>query len=250
MKYPLSDIFSRSTLLLGAQTMNALRDTRVIIFGIGGVGSWCAESLVRTGLGHITLVDADDVAVSNINRQQPATTLTVGKSKVEVMRHHLLSINPHLDISVRKELYSADTADSFDLDAYNYIIDAIDTVSDKMLLIERATRSKGKLFSSMGAAMKIDPSKITVSEFWKVTGCPLARTLRRNFKKSGRFPAKKFNCVYSNELLPNHPDSAPNSDPQTAVTAKKGLPNGSLMHITAIFGMILTSLILSDIRNS
>ena len=180
--------------------MERVAQQRVIVFGCGGVGSWCIEALVRSGIRHITLVDFDRVAPSNINRQLMATQETVGQVKVEAMRHHLLTINPEAEIIIRNETYCADTADTFPLDDYDYVIDAIDSLPDKQLLIERATRSRSRLFSSMGAALKLDPTRIQVAEFWKVKGCPLARALRQRFKKSKTFPARKFQCVFSDEV--------------------------------------------------
>ena len=178
-----------------------LQRIKVIIFGLGGVGSWCAESLVRSGVCHITLVDSDRVDVTNINRQLPATSSTVGQVKVDVMKNRLMDINPDAEIMAIRRFYTEETADEFDLSQYDYVIDAIDSLKDKALLILRATNSEAKLFSSMGAALKVDAGKISVAEFWKVQGCPLAAALRRKFKRSGQFPRRKFKCVYSPELF-------------------------------------------------
>lgn len=244
-QYDTEEIFTRSRRLLGDETMQRLQETRVIVFGIGGVGSWAAEALVRTGLQHITLVDADRVAVSNINRQAPATTLTVGEEKTMAMRRHLLEVNPQAEINIITNVYSADTTASFNLEDYDYIIDAIDSLADKALLINNATRAKRpRLFSSMGAALKLDPSRIAVAEFWKVDGCRLAAALRRRFKKSGIMPARKFKCVYSPELLENRGKEL-TSD--TAMSFNKVAVNGSLCHITAIFGMTLAGLVIESI---
>ena len=147
-------IFNRLTLLLGTETMDVVARQRVIIFGVGGVGSWCAESLVRSGIRHLTLVDSDCVCITNINRQLQATTRTVGKVKVEVLKERLLDINPKAEINAIQEIYSADNAASFQLDTYDYIIDAIDSLKDKVHLILQATQCKGKFFSAMGAALK------------------------------------------------------------------------------------------------
>ena len=246
------EIFSRSRRLLGDNVMERLSRCRVIVFGIGGVGSWCAESLVRTGLKHITVVDCDRVAVSNINRQSIATLDTVGQIKVEAMKSHLLSINPTVEIDARCEVFSAETAGRFDLDGYDYVIDAIDSLKDKALLIELATRSRAKFFSSMGAALKLDPTKVKVAEFWKVKGCPLARALRQCFKKSGMGPKRKFQCVYSDELLRNNAGTdeslvAGSADPSGLKPSDKARINGSLMHITAIFGLTLAGLVVENI---
>ena len=237
-------IFSRSRRLLGEEAMDRLDSVRVIVFGVGGVGSWCVESLVRTGLRHITIVDSDRVAESNINRQLMATCSTVGEVKVEAMKRHLLDINPDAEIETRCELFTAETADSFNLDSYDYIVDAIDSLSDKMALIEAATRTRAGFYSSMGAALKIDPTRIRVDEFWKVKGCPLARAPRQRFKRLKRFPARKFKCVYSEELLENRPMPA---EMEESPGHGKVAWNGSLMHITATFGLTLAGLIIEDI---
>lgn len=220
-------IFSRTALLFGDAGVERLRSLRVIIFGVGGVGSWCAESLVRTGVGHLTMVDCDVVCDSNINRQLMATTRTVGRPKVEVMRERLLEINPEADITARQEVFSAETAGNFDLDAYDYVIDAIDSLRDKALLILRACESKAYLFSSMGAARKLDPQRVKVTEFWKVEGDPLARTLRKRFKHEGVFPSRKFQCVYS--------DERPSGD-----------VGGTAAHVTAVFGLTLAAQVIQD----
>lgn len=247
-----SQIFNRARILLGDEALIKLAHTKVIIFGVGGVGSWCAESLIRSGLGHLTIVDNDCVAVSNINRQLMANTRTVGSVKVEALKQILSDINPEAEIIPRKEVYSADTADNFDLDSYDFVIDCIDSLSDKALLIERATRSKARFFSSMGAALKLDPTRIAVDEFWKVKGCPLARALRQKFKRSKVFPAKKFLCVYSDELLSNQTAAGDNDSSQldSYGSTRKASVNGSIHHITAIFGLTLASLVVRDCANS
>ena len=231
-----SETFSRTQRLFGDDGMERLRQTRVILFGVGGVGSWCAEALVRTGIGHLTMVDPDVVAYSNINRQCPAATSTVGRRKVEVMRERLLDINPQADIVAVAERFTADDAERFAPDSYDFVIDAIDSMADKANLILLACRTKATLLSSMGAALKMDPSRIAVTEFWKVKGCPLAASLRRRFKKAGTFPAKKFRCVFSDERLANLPGDAADA-----------AFNGSLMHATGIFGLTLASLVIRDV---
>lgn len=232
--------FDRSTLLLGDDVMMRLADVKVILFGVGGVGSWVAESLVRTGVTHITLVDSDRVSVSNINRQMPATHSSVGEFKTEAARRRLLDINPDADVITINLFYDESTAPQIDLSYYDYVVDAIDSLKDKALLILNATLSGAKLFSSMGAALKLDPSRIHTAEFWNVKGCPLARALRQKFKKEHRFPAKKFLCVYSDELLENKGTTTETCDYKARI-------NGSLCHITAIFGMTLAGEIIKDI---
>ena len=223
------DIFQRSELLLGAEVMERIAGKRVIVFGVGGVGSWCAESLVRSGIKHLTIVDSDSVCASNINRQLMATTQTVGQVKVDVLKERLLSINPAAEITALHQFFTAETADSFHLESYDYIIDAIDTLKDKTLLILMACNTEAKFFSSMGAALKLDPTRINIAEFWKVHGDPLARVIRKRFKREGQYPARKFMCVYSDELV----------EPQ-------GEGKGSLVHITAIFGHMLAGLVVQD----
>lgn len=232
--------FDRTSLLVGEDAMERISRVKAIIFGLGGVGSWVAECLVRTGVRHLTIVDSDRVSVTNINRQMPATTATVGEVKTEAVRLRLLEINPSAEITALPIFYDAETAPEIDLTQYDYIVDAIDSLKDKALLILNATRSGRKLFSSMGAALKMDPSRIRTGEFWDVKGCPLARALRQRFKRNKEYPARKFLCVYSDELLENKGTT------DETCEYKAGI-NGSLCHITAIFGMILAGEIIMDI---
>ncbi|MDE6291031.1 MAG: tRNA threonylcarbamoyladenosine dehydratase [Muribaculaceae bacterium] len=232
--------FDRTALLVGREAMARITAARVIVFGIGGVGSWVTECLVRTGVSHITLVDSDRVATTNINRQMPATTATVGEIKTEAARRRLLEINPEADVRIYTIFYDNKTAPLIDLTEYDYIVDAIDSLKDKALLILNATRSGKKFFSSMGAALKMDPAKVKTGEFWSVKGCPLARALRQKFKKEKEYPARKFLCVYSDELLENKGHTKETCEYKACI-------NGSLCHITAIFGMTLAGEIIKDI---
>ena len=252
----MNDFTNRTALLLGDEAMLRLAQTSVIVFGVGGVGSWCAESLVRSGIGHLTIVDSDKVSVTNINRQAMATALSVGQVKVDALRERLLAINPRADIQARQEIYCPDTAHCFHLEDYDYVVDAIDSLSNKMELILHATSSvrsatrPAAFFSSMGAALKMDPCQIRVSEFWQIAGCPLARALRKRMKRSERYPASKFRCVWSPELLAN--GGVANAGTDIAAdgdnwTASKAQINGSIAHITAIFGFTLAGLIIQDI---
>ena len=258
------DIFARAELLLGEEQMTAIASRRVILFGVGGVGSWCAETLVRSGIHRLTIVDGDVVATSNINRQLPATTATIGLPKVHVLRERLLQINPDAQIEAVCGRYNADTAESFHLEQYNYVIDAIDSLQNKADLILHATGLKVKFYSSMGAALKMDPTRIKVAEFWKVTGCPLGAALRNKFKRSKRFPKRKFKCVYSDELLKNKgvnhscgteqclcPKAQTGPGKAELVNhewcSSKAQINGTMAHITAIFGFMLAGLVLQDI---
>ena len=173
------NIFQRTELLLGTSFSEKAATTKVIIFGIGGVGSWCAESLIRSGIGYITIVDSDMVAATNINRQLLATTKTIGQPKTEVLKERLLDINPNAKITAIQKIYCIENSDEFELESYDFVIDAIDSLSNKMHLIQMATKTKAILFSSMGAALKLDPTRIKIAEFWKVDGCPLGAVLRK-----------------------------------------------------------------------
>ena len=237
-------IFRRSELLLGDEAMERIAQKRVIIFGVGGVGSWCAESLIRSGIKQLTVVDSDRVCITNINRQLMATTKTIGQVKVEALKERLLSINPSAEIMALQKIFSQETAEEFDLDSYDYIIDAIDSLKDKAALILLACQTKAKLFSSMGAALKLDPTRIKVTEFWKVEGDPLARALRKKFKHYGQYPEKKFQVVYSDELLDNR--GCPTDEGEEPSSFNKPQTNGTLAHITAIFGFMLAGLVIQD----
>ena len=239
-------IFARTERLVGPEGMARLQAARVILFGVGGVGGWCAEALVRSGIGHLTLVDPDAVDVTNVNRQLPATTRTVGLPKVQVLRDRLLEINPSADIVALQERYDGGTlpsaapgSRSFDLAAYDYIVDAIDSLTDKMNLLLEASAAPGKLFCSLGAACKIDPTKVRVAEFFSVRGCPLGAALRKKMRQSKRLPAKPFLCVYDDEVLPN---LGPAQDPGPG----KAVANGTLAPVTGLFGFTLAGLVVQD----
>jgi tRNA A37 threonylcarbamoyladenosine dehydratase len=246
--------------------MSEIARKKVIIFGLGGVGSWCAESLIRSGIINLTIVDSDRICVTNINRQLHATTQTVGEVKVSTLKKRLLEINPHANINDIQKIYNLQNNDFFKLDNYNYIIDAIDSLGNKITLIRKATRTNAKLFSSMGASMKIDPTRIKVTEFWDVKGCPLGSKVRKGIRK-GDLPAKEFLCVYSEELLdskgswstcgtdkclcPKAKDSSGDADlANHEWCTQKAVINGTVAHITAIFGFTLAGLVIQDIYNS
>ena len=234
---------NRTELLLGADVLARLGEVRVALFGVGGVGSWCAEGLVRSGVKHLTLVDADRISPSNVNRQLMATPRTVGQVKVEALRERLLEIAPDAQIVPLQKVFSAATAEEFDLAGYDYILDAIDSLKDKGELILRATRTPAVFFSSMGAALKIDPTQVRVAEFWNVRGCPLGAALRKKFKQNHTWPGHKFRCVYDEQVLPNRGYVAVS---ETDLFNKAQI-NGSLAHITAIFGMTLCGLVVEDV---
>lgn len=229
----MDDFFSRSEALLGAEVMEALRTKRVIIFGVGGVGSYAAEALVRTGLTHLTLVDGDTVQPSNINRQLPATRATLGMPKVEALKERLLAINPDAEIEAIAKFYHDDNENlKSKIINHQYLIDAIDSVNDKVDLILYASRVRGmKVFSSMGAALRFDPTAVTTGELMAIQGDALAKAVRARMKKIGQHPNKKIRCVYSTEQ------------------AQRCETRGSLMQVTATFGLTLASLVIRDLTS-
>ena len=172
--------------------MERLSEAKVILFGVGGVGSWCAEALVRTGVRHLAIVDPDTVSASNVNRQLMATSETVGEVKVEVMKKRLLEINPDAEIVAIRKPYSLETAADFDLGSYDCVVDCIDSLRDKERLILAGSSSGAAFFSSMGAALKTDPTRIRVAEFWDVKGCPLAAMIRKKFRKEKNYSYYRF----------------------------------------------------------
>ena len=243
--------FSRSEALLGGEAMARLQAARMLVVGVGGVGSWCAEALVRTGLGKITLVDDDVVAESNVNRQCPATAATVGRAKVEAMAERLRAINPRCEIEARVERFTRSFSESSDsrssritsLARYDLVVDAIDSVDCKAELILAATEAGVPVVSSMGAALRTDPTKVKVTRFEKVEGDGLARALRQRFKKLHRFPKGKFSCVWSSEPpISNTETRRHREDVKGSVSPCLCVKNkGSLMQVTATFGMCLAS---------
>ena len=211
--------------------MALLQSKRVILFGIGGVGSWCAECLIRTGLTHLTIVDGDTVQASNLNRQLPATQATLGMPKVEALKARLLEINPNAEIEARYEMVNGEWLMVNGLEGYDYVIDAIDSVADKTDLLLYASRLKGvKIFSSMGAALRFDPTQVTTGELMSIKGDALAKAVRARMKRLDRHPSKKIRCVYSTEQ------------------AQKCETRGSLMQVTAVFGLTLASMVIGDLK--
>ena len=230
--------FARTCRLIGPEALQTLQQARVILFGTGGVGSWCAEALVRSGIGSLTLVDPDCVDETNINRQLPATTATVGLPKVEVLQKRLLEINPDAHITALRERYTPGA--DFGLSGYDVVIDAIDSLSEKAALILEASASPAAFYCSLGAACKIDPRRIRVAEFFEVRGCPLGAALRKKLRRENTLPAKPFLCVYDDEVLPNR---GPEQDPGPG----KAIANGTFAHITGIFGFTLAGLVLEGL---
>lgn len=229
----MDEFFDRSAALLGSEAMERLREKRVILFGVGGVGSWAAECLIRTGLTHLTIVDGDMVQASNINRQLPATRATIGRPKVEALRERLLEIHPEAEITALPVMINGEWLKTNGLEGYDYIIDAIDDVQAKTDLIIYATRTRAcKIFSSMGAALRFDPTQVTTGELMSIKGDALAKAVRARMKKMDMHPYRKVRCVYSTEQ------------------ARRCETRGSLMQVTAVFGCTLASLVIKDILNT
>jgi tRNA A37 threonylcarbamoyladenosine dehydratase len=252
--------FQRLALLTGAEALERLEKTSVLVFGVGGVGSWCAEALARSGVGNIGIIDSDTVCITNINRQVQATKNTVGLSKVETLKERLLAINPRCTVTAWEKVFSKESEESFGIDKADYCIDAIDSLSNKIELIDYTASCGTKLFSCMGMAQKLDPTRIKTADIWKTEGCPLAALIRKGLRKQGF--TGNFTAVYSNEQLPLHREigvacgsalclcpERDRSDPGAPVewcSAKKVI-NGSSVTVTATAGMILASLVIQDV---
>ena len=241
-----SGLFHRISLITGEEVLNKLARTNVLVFGLGGVGSWCAEALVRSGIGKIGIVDFDTVCASNINRQIQATGKTLGHAKAVALKQRLLEINPRCEVSAWNKNFSRENAAGFGIEKADYVIDAIDSLPHKLDLIEICCAAGVKIFSSMGMAKKIDPTRVRTAGIWETHGCPLARLVRQGLRKRG-FKGD-FTAVYSDEQLEQQEATADNnhSDPQMNPCDKKTV-NGSIVTVTATAGMVLASLVLRDI---
>lgn len=228
--------FERTEMLLGTSAIEKLKNSRVAVFGIGGVGGAAAEALVRGGVGSLDFIDPDTVSVTNINRQLIATHDTIGELKTEAMRKRALSINPDVNIKTHNIFYLPENADSFDLSVYDYIVDAIDTVSAKIELIVRADKLGIPVISSMGTGNKLDPSRFVVTDLYKTTVCPLARVLRRELKARG---IKKLKVVYSDEAPLTPLFTQENSEQNT----RRSTP-GSVSFVPPVAGYLMAGEVL------
>lgn len=237
----MSKKFDRTKRLLGTEAMNKLKNARVAIFGIGGVGGHAADALVRSGIGIIDIVDSDDVAESNINRQLIATTKTVGRKKVEVMKEHLLEINPEVQVNVYDCFFLPETKEQFQFSKYDYVIDAVDTVTAKIALVEACQESDVPIISSMGAGNKLDPTAFEVADIYKTSVCPLAKVMRRELKKRN---IKHLKVVYSKEIpLEAKEDELFVSD---EIRHRRATP-GSIAFVPSVAGLILAGEVVKDI---
>lgn len=222
--------FSRTALVIGEEAVNKLKNTKVAVFGLGGVGGHAAEALVRAGIGSLDLIDFDTVSLSNINRQLAALHSTIGKKKVEVLKERFIDINPEAVINTFPVFYDEETENQFDLYGYDYIVDAIDSVKAKINLIVNATNTGTPIISSMGAGNKLDATAFKVADIYKTSVCPLAKVIRTELKKIG---IKKLKCVYSEEM------------PKVRST-----PPGSLSFVPSTVGLIIAGEVVKDIIKS
>lgn len=232
----MSDSFSRTVMLLGEQRMEKLKNAAVAVFGLGGVGSFAAEALARCGVGRFLLVDGDRVCPSNINRQLVAAHSTIGCLKAEVMRRRIIDINPNAVLEIFPDFYNDQTADRFELSDYRYIVDAIDTVTFKLLLIERAKAAGVPIISSMGAGNKLDPTRFEVADIYKTSVCPLAKVMRHELRRRG---VDSLKVVYSKE-----PPVENYGTPQEM--GQKRVP-GSISFVPSVAGLILAAEVVKDI---
>ena len=230
-----NNIYTRTELLIGQDSLNTLKNSKVIVFGIGGVGSFTVESLCRCGIGEISLVDFDTIDITNINRQIHAFICNVGKYKVDEMKKRIELINPDIKVNIFKVKLEKDNIDSFNLKYYDYVVDAIDTITSKIYLIKYCYENNLKIISAMGAGNKMDPTRFKVSDINKTSVCPLARVIRRELKKFG---VKKLKCVYSDEISVG--------EKIESEERRKSSPS-SISFIPSAMGLIISSEVVKDL---
>lgn len=231
--------FSRTALLIGKSGLEKLKNSKVLVFGVGGVGGYVVEGLARSGVGQIDVVDDDNVSLSNLNRQIIATLDTVGKPKVEVVKERVSKINPNAIVNAFKCFYTPQNADDFDLSAYDYIVDAIDTVTSKIELCVRAQKCGTPIISSMGAGNKLDPTAFEVTDLYKTSVCPLAKVMRRELKARG---VNKLKVVYSKEEPIKITDTQGIEIPDD----KRQIP-GSVAFVPSVVGLIIAGEVIKDL---
>ncbi len=226
---------TRTSFLVGDDGIEKLNNSNIIVFGVGGVGSFTVEALARAGVGNITIVDFDDVDITNINRQIPALHSTVGRYKVDVMEERILDINPNINIKKIRSLYNKDTSDEILTERYDYVVDAIDMVSSKIHLIETCEKKGLKIISSMGMGNKLNPTKIVVTDIHKTSTCPLAKVMRKELRDRG---IKKLKVVYSTEQ--------PIELKKKVMNGRKVTP-GSVSFVPSVGGLIIASVIVNEL---
>lgn len=237
----MSERFDRTKRLLGAEAMKKLNRAHVAVFGIGGVGGHAVDALARSGIGRITIVDSDEVARSNINRQLIATERSVGRKKVEVMKEHLLEINPAIEVTVHDCFFLPETEAEFDFSEYDYVIDAVDTVTAKLALAEACAKADTPIISSMGAGNKLDPTAFEVADIYKTSVCPLAKVMRRELKKRN---IRHLKVVYSKEE-PIEPIE--DADFVSDEVRKRRATPGSVAFVPSVAGLILAGEVIKDL---
>jgi len=244
--------FSRTELLLGKEAMNRLEKSRVAVFGVGGVGGFVCEALVRSGVGAFDLIDDDKVCLTNLNRQIIATRKTVGKYKAEVMRDRILEINPNAEIRIHKCFFLPENAEEFPFDEYDYIVDAVDTVTAKIELVMRAQEMNIPIISSMGAGNKLDGSQFRIADIYQTKVCPLAKVMRRELKKRG---VKKLKVVYSEEKPTRPIEDLSISCRENCIcppgakhkcTERRDIP-GSVAFVPSVAGLIIAGEVVKDL---
>ena len=244
--------FSRTELLLGHDNMEKLKNARVAVFGIGGVGGFTVEALARSGVGTLDLIDDDRVCLTNINRQIIATRKTIGQYKVDAAKERIMDINPDAVVNTYKTFFMPDTADTFDFSVYDYVVDAIDTVTGKIMLVEAAQKAGTPIISSMGAGNKLDPTAFEVADIYKTSVCPLAKVMRRELKKRG---IRKLKVVYSKEKALTPIDDTANSCKSHCIcppgsartcTQRRQIP-GSTAFVPSVVGLIIAGEVIKDL---
>lgn len=237
----MTEIFTRTAMLIGEEALQILTEKRVAVFGIGGVGGYVTEALVRCGIGAVDLIDNDVVSVSNINRQIIATHRTIGRYKTEVMKERIGDINPDCRVYVHNCFYLPETADQFDFTKYDYVVDAIDTVTGKIQLILQAKEAGVPIISSMGTGNKLNPTMLEITDIYKTSVCPLAKVMRRELKKRG---VEKLKVLYSKEE-PRKPVSTERKDMQEE-HGRRSTP-GSVAFVPAAAGLIIASEVIKEL---
>ena len=229
--------FSRTEMLIGTENFRKLRHARVAVFGVGGVGGYVVEALARSGVGTLDLIDRDIVSISNINRQIIALSSTVGQYKTEVAKARVKDIDPDINVNTYNIFYTTETADTFDFSQYDYVVDAIDTVSGKIQLVMQADKNNTPIISSMGAGNKLNPTLFEVADIYKTSVCPLARVMRNELKKRG---IKKLKVVYSKE-----PPIEPQIKEYNEITKK--ITPASIAFVPSAVGLIIAGEVIKDI---
>lgn len=241
----IEDLFSRTEALLGPAAMERLRASRVAVFGIGGVGGYVCEGLVRSGVGAFDLIDSDMVSITNLNRQIIATQKTVGRYKTEVMKERMLDINPQVRIQIHNCFFLPQNAEEFSFDGYDYIVDAVDTVSAKLALVMKAREKGIRIISSMGAGNKLDPGRFQVADIYETRVCPLARVMRRELKKRG---VTSLKVVYSQEEPVSILDKPSGEGEENAGngSARRALP-GSVAFVPSVAGLMIAGEVVKEL---